>query len=111
MQDWLLSLWINTVAARRISKSSLSASSSPTYGLAESIKKLFKFNSMIFLKHLNSIFFFFSQLQWNPISFADVSLARHNEQARSTLALRNAAQSKRRKTCSFMSIINFINQI
>ncbi|MBQ6068717.1 MAG: hypothetical protein IJK84_04370, partial [Bacteroidales bacterium] len=47
-------------------------------------QKLFKFNSMIFLKHLNGIFFFFSQLQWNPI-----------------------AQSKRRKTCSFMSIINF----
>ena len=50
------------------------------------MEKLFKFNSMIFLKHLNGIFSFFSQLQWNPI-----------------------AQSKRRKTCSFMPIINFIN--
>ena len=52
------------------------------------MEKLFKFNSMIFLKHLNGIFSFFSQLQWNPI-----------------------AQSKRRKICSSMSIIKFINQI
>ena len=51
-------------------------------------KKLFKFNSMFFLKNLNGIFYFFSHLQWNPI-----------------------AQSKRSKICSFMSIINIINQI
>ena len=51
-------------------------------------KKLFKFNSMFFLKNLNGIFFTFPQLQWNPI-----------------------APSERRKICSSMSIIKFINQI
>ncbi len=43
---------------------------------------------MIFLKNLNGIFFFFSQLQWNSIVI-----------------------EKRRKTSSFISIIYFINQI
>ena len=47
-----------------------------------------KFNSMIFLKHLNGIFFTFPRLQGNPI-----------------------APSERRKNCSFMSLIKFINQI
>ena len=46
---------------------------------------------------MNGIFSFFSQLQWNPISFADVSLAQQKTQASFALALRNAAQSKRRK--------------
>ena len=31
-------------------------------------KKLFKFNSMFFLKHIYDIFFSFFQLQWNPIA-------------------------------------------
>ena len=53
----------------------------------------------------------FPQLQWNPISFADVSLAQQKIQASFALALRNAAPSERRKICSSMSIINFINQI
>ena len=53
---------------------------------------------MIFLKHLNGIFFIwlscfhtvatsFPQLQWNPISFADVSLARQKIQASFALTL------------------------
>ena len=51
-------------------------------------KKLFKFNSMFFLKHIYGIFFSFFQLQWNPI-----------------------APSKRSKICSSICIIKFINQI
>ena len=52
------------------------------------IKKLYKFNSMFFLKYMNGIFSTFSQLQWTPI-----------------------APSIRRKICSSMSITKFINQI
>jgi len=36
--------------------------------LKKDIKKLFKFDSMFFLKHLSGIFSFFSQLQWTPIA-------------------------------------------
>ena len=52
------------------------------------IKKLFKFDSMFFLKYLNGIFTAFSLLQWTPI-----------------------APSIRRKICSSMSVIKSINQI
>ena len=51
-------------------------------------KKLFKFNSMFFLKYMNGIFFTFPQSQWNPI-----------------------VPSERQKICSPMSIIKLINQI
>ena len=74
-------------------------------------EKLFKLNSMFFLKHLNDIFSFSPQSQWIHIGSTNVSLARQRMHAFSTLALRNFAPSERIKICSFICITNSINQI